>query len=34
MNREQVYRINTDEVVTDVLEEGSLKTGIDFVPEL
>jgi hypothetical protein len=34
MNREQVYSINNDEVVTAVLEEASLKIGIDPVPEL
>jgi hypothetical protein len=34
MNREHVYSINNDEVVTAVLEEASLKTGIDSVPEM
>jgi hypothetical protein len=34
MNREQVYCINNNEVVTAVLEEASLKTGIDPVPEV
>jgi hypothetical protein len=34
MNREQVYSVNNDEVVTAVLEEASLKPGIVPVPEV
>jgi len=34
MNREQVYSINNDEVVTAVSEQASLKNGIDPVPEV
>jgi hypothetical protein len=34
VNSEQVYSVNNDEVVTAVLEEAILKTGIDPVPEV
>jgi hypothetical protein len=34
MNREQISIVNNDEVVTAVLEEAGLKSGIDPVPEV